>query len=110
MVLDGVALEAGGEGDVFLFLQVIAWDSHVPSIYSKIFEKIMKKFLISYYLEAKCVLNPEQFGFRQGLSPLDALSSFTEKIYSTLDSKLSLLSVFIDFTKAFDTVRHDILL
>lgn len=32
------------------------------------------------------------------------------KNYPSLDSKHSFLSIFIDFTKAFDTVKHDILL
>ena len=78
-------------------------------VFSKIFEKTMKRYFMSF-LETKAILNSEQFGFRQGLSTFNALSSLTEEIYSTLDSKLSLLSIFIDFTKAFDTVRHDILL
>lgn len=62
------------------------------------------------FLEAKSILNPQQFDYRQGLSTSNALSSFTEEIYSTLDSKISLLCVFINFTKASHTVRNDILL
>lgn len=76
---------------------------------SKIFEKLMKKFLMNF-LKNKNVLNSNQFGFRQGLNTFDALKAFSEEIYSNLDKKYSLLSIFIDFTKAFDTVRHDILL
>ena len=79
------------------------------NIFSKIFEKLMKKSLINF-LESKNILNPSQFGFRRGLNTFDALRTFSEEIYSSLDSKHSLLSIFIDFTKAFDTVRHDILL
>lgn len=44
------------------------------------------------------------------MSTFDALSTFSEKIYTTLDTQNSLLGIFIDFAKAFDTVRHDILL
>lgn len=66
----------------------------------------MKKYL--NYLEAKSILKAEQFGFCQGT--FDALNTFTEKIYSSLDSHYSLLSIYVDFSKAFDTVRHDILL
>ena len=79
------------------------------NVFSKIFEKLMKKFLINF-LENHNILNPSQFGFRQGLNTFDALRTFSEEIYSSLDKKHSLLSIFIDFTKAFDTVRHDILL
>ena len=79
------------------------------SVFSKIFEKLMKKYL-NNYLETKNILNSKQFGFRQGLNTFDALNTFNEEIYSSLDSQSSLLSIYVDFTKAFDTVRHDILL
>lgn len=79
------------------------------NVFSKIFEKLMKKFLVNFF-ENKSVISPAQFGFRRGLSTFNALHSFTEEIYAALDSQLSLLSIYIDFTKAFDTVRHDILL
>ena len=69
----------------------------------------MKKFFINF-LENKNILNPSQFGFRSGLNTFDTLKTFSEEIYSTLDIKHSLLSIFVDITKAFDTVRHDILL
>ena len=77
--------------------------------FSKIFEKLMKKFLVNY-LENKNILNQRQFGFRNGLSTFDALKTFSEDIYSNLNKKHSVLSIYIDFTKAFDTVKHDILL
>ena len=76
---------------------------------SKIFESLMKNSLV-YYLESKSILSPEQFGFRQGLSTFDALNSFMQDVYNNLDKQNSLLSIYVDFTKAFDTVKHDILL
>ena len=79
------------------------------STFSKIFEKLMKKFLLNY-LESKSIITPEQFGFRQCFSTFHALEILSENIYSALDSQHSQLSIFIDFCKAFDTVRHDILL
>lgn len=39
----------------------------------------MQKYLINF-LEAKSILNPEQFAFRRGLSTFDALRTLTEKI------------------------------
>lgn len=79
------------------------------STFSKIFEKLIKPFLINY-LDAKNILHPKQFGFRRGLSTFDALNTLNEEIFSTLDSKHSLLNIYIDFSKAFDIVNHDILL
>lgn len=37
-------------------------------------------------------------------------NEFSDKIYETLHAQSSLLSIFVDFSKAFDTVRYDILL
>ena len=79
------------------------------STFSKIFEKLMKNSLLNF-LESKNILDHRQFGFRAGRNTFTALKTFTEEIYNSLDSKHSLLSIYIDFTKAFDTVRHDILL
>ena len=79
------------------------------NVFSKIFEKLMKKYLLQF-LDSKNILHPNQFGFRRALSTFDALRTFSEEIYASLDKKHSLLSIFIDFTKAFDTVKHDILI
>ena len=79
------------------------------SVTSKIFESLMKNSFVRY-LEAKSILNSEQYGFRQGLSTFDALNSYAQEIYNNLDKQSSLLSIYVDFTKAFDTVKHDILL
>ena len=79
------------------------------SIFSKIFEKLMKKSLLNF-LESKYIIDPRQFGFRAGRNTFSALKTFTEEIYNSLDKQHSLLSIYIDFTKAFDTVKHDILL
>ena len=69
----------------------------------------MEKYLISFP-QHKSILNSRQFGFRQGLSTFNALSTFTEDIYKAFDSQQFLLSIYVDFSKAFDTVKHEILL
>ena len=50
----------------------------------------MKKALIMF-LEAKNILTPNQFGFRQGLNTFDALNTFSEAIYNSLDKKKTLI-------------------
>ena len=78
-------------------------------VFSKIFELLMKKHLIQY-LETKNILNPSQFGFRNNHNTFQALNLFSSNIYSAIDNSLSVLSIFIDFAKAFETVNHKILL
>ena len=79
------------------------------NIFSKIFEKIMKIHLVSY-IENNNILNKGQFGFQSGKSTLDALIKFSSKVYSQLDQSNYLLSILVDFSKAFDTVPHALLL
>ena len=79
------------------------------TVFSKIFETLMKKYLI-HYLEHKNILNPSQFGFRRNFSTFKALNKFSNDIFSAIDNKNSVLSVFIDFAKAFDTINHKVLL
>ena len=63
-----------------------------------------------HYPESKNILNPTQFGFRRNHNTFQALNLFSSDIYSALDNSLSTLSIFIDFSKAFDTINHNILL
>lgn len=76
--------------------------SVLPAI-SKVLEKIINKRLIKY-LESLNLLAPNQYGFRRGKSTEDAVSSLTNHVISKLDKKLKCLGIFIDISKAFDTV------
>ena len=51
-----------------------------------------------------------QFGFRQKYSTTHAISSLTEDITKNLDEGNIGCGIFVDLQKAFDTVKHDILL
>ena len=51
-----------------------------------------------------------QFGFRQGFGTDTALVFLIDKILKALDEGEIVLGVFIDLSKAFDTVNHTILL
>ena len=56
------------------------------------------------------ILSIFQYGFQKGISTQCALQKFSELIYSTMDASDLALSIYIDFSKAFDTVPHNILL
>ena len=40
----------------------------------------------------------------------DAIIEFLDYVYSSLDKKQSTIAVYLDFSKAFDTVNHEILM
>ena len=76
---------------------------------SKIIEKIVYNRLI-IYLEENAFLTPAQFGFRKSRSTESAISTLTNDVYKAFDKREFTLSVCLDFSKAFDTVNHEILL
>ena len=76
--------------------------------YSKIFEKIIKKRLTTY-INKYNLLSTNQYGFREGISTQDAILHVTSLMYSALDRGEPSLCIFIDLSKAFDTVSHHLL-
>ena len=76
---------------------------------SKIFERCLFIRLSSFLKKFK-IISDDQYGFTKGKSTEDALIAFTDCIYKALDDKLYTISVLVDYSKAFDTVNHSILL
>ena len=81
----------------------------VLPIFSKIFERIMYNRLLSFINKNKLLYNL-QFGFRPGHSPNMALIYLVDKVSNALEQGDFVLGLFLDFSKAFDTVDHAILL
>lgn len=80
----------------------------VLPIISKIIEKLLNNRLLNY-LSSFNIISPAQFGFRQGISTEDAVTSLSTLVVEQLDVGKKCLSVFIDLKKAFDTVSLPIL-
>jgi retron-type reverse transcriptase len=51
-----------------------------------------------------------QFGFRRNYSTEYAILKITDKIQRSIDEHDYSLGIFLDFSKAFDTVNHEILI
>ena len=81
----------------------------VLSCINKIFEKILFKRIYNF-LEKHSVLYEFQYGFRQGHSTTHALIEIVDKIKKSIDKNELTCSIFLDLSKAFDTVNHDILM
>ncbi|MCP4485710.1 MAG: reverse transcriptase family protein, partial [Flavobacteriaceae bacterium] len=81
----------------------------VLSQVNKVFEKNLHKRLFKYLTKFK-ILYEYQFGFREGHSTTQALIEITDRLKNAMDAKKLTCGIFIDLTKAFDTVDHDILL
>ena len=62
------------------------------------------------YLEDNHILTDKQGGFRKNNSTINTVTNFTHEIYSAINNHEISLTTLIDFSKAFDTVNHEILL
>ena len=69
----------------------------------------MCKRLITF-LDKHQILSENQYGFRKNLSTSYALTQLYDKISCAIDNKEITVGVFIDLSKAFDIVDHNILL
>ena len=81
----------------------------VLSCFSKVLERIMYNRLYSFIVENNVLYN-KQFGFQKEHSTEHAILQLTTQILQSFDEDKFTIGVFIDLSKAFDTVDHSILL
>ena len=82
--------------------------SLLPCI-SKIIEKCVFTQIFEYFEKNK-LLYGSQYGYRKNHSTETACLELVDKLYRQLDDNQSPFCVFIDLSKAFDTIIHKILL
>ena len=82
--------------------------SLLPCI-SKIIEKCVFQQIFDYFEQNK-LLYGSQYGYRKNHSTESACLELVYKLYKQLDDNQSPFCVFIDLSKAFDTINHNALL
>jgi len=75
----------------------------------KSLRKVMFK-RISIFIENHAILSTCQFGFREHHSTSMALTKLVDKITHELDKKCYYVGIFLDLSKAFETIDHNILI
>ncbi len=76
---------------------------------SKVIEKVVHKQLYDYMTQHNLFAN-SQYGFRKNHSTEYAAMEFVDKAMHEIDKGMIPFSIFIDLSKAFDTLDHQILL
>ena len=78
-------------------------------VISKVIEKIICTQLSSYFENNKLFYD-SQYGFRPNHCTEQATLELTDRIISAMDNNDVPIGVFLDLSKAFDTIDHNILL
>ena len=73
--------------------------------FGKIFEKIIYSRLYNFFT-SKGIIYENQYGFRRHHSTSHAVNYSVNKIISNIEKKSHVLGIFIDLSKAFDTICH----
>ena len=104
-IADVVPIFKSGDDMVFSNYRPVS----VLPVLSKILERLMYNRLI-LYINRHDLLYEYQFGFQKGKSTHMTLITLIDKISEALDQGELVIGIFLDFSKAFDTVHHGILL
>ena len=77
--------------------------------FSKLLARLMTKRL-SKFIDKNQILSKHQYGFRANRSTEHALINLTDKITKEIDERKYSIDIFLDLSKAFNTIDHKILL
>lgn len=77
------------------------------SLFSKVFERIVSNYMTPKF---RSILCDEQHGFRVGRSTVTNLLVYEEFVSDALEGRYGVHAIYTDFSKAFDTVNHGMLI
>ena len=78
-------------------------------VVSKVYEKVFLYRLYDYF-STNNIVSSSQYDFESGASIERALLKFTDDILKCFEDKKVAIATFVDLSKAFDCVDHEILL
>ena len=74
--------------------------------------KVLEKFIYSrvdHFIDQEKILYKNQYGFRGKHSCEQALIELTGELIQASEQKLESVALFLDLSKAFDTLNHEVL-
>ena len=100
-----IPLFKAGKANLFTNYRPVSLLTAVSKVFEKVFYIRLYRFLMKYN-----ILYDFQFGFRKDHSTALALLTLLDKVITSIENNEISVGIFLDFSKAFDTVNHDILI
>lgn len=78
-------------------------------ICGKLLEKIVNSLITTYIINNQIITN-QQYGFMKNKSTIGCITSLCQDLFHNINSNNLTCCLFLDYSKAFDSVNHEILL